>query len=276
MQSPEGRETHLILDHIGRCDSGSFHEDSYSDLAAVKQSERQKVLEFIVPYSTKIGPKILTMPGTSWVFETALIAACPPGTHVVGIESSLSVYYRAKLAMPMLSMASMRDIPPDFLEFTVMSERMRSYGNSAYTYARSTANRNGVRKCRSAHRLVHMKLSTFTSMLVTDYGQTTDQRRDFHQRFYSRTAAWLDFTGSMSKEIENSLRCLPLVMAAPTYSPEPKPVVITLFGGHDRFHGNEERVAHIVQVQPLFKPIKHWTYAGKNGSPMLTICGEIV
>lgn len=265
-----GLETRGLIDHIGRSDAGNFHLGSYSYLAHIKQEERAKVAEFILGYFPGIGPKILTMPGISWAFEIALINARPM-THVVGIENSATVYYRAARAMPMLCLQRLHARNRDF---AVMSERMRQYGRSSYTYARTTANQSS-KKTRSAHRLLLMKMSTFASMLVSDYGQTKQQIVDFHHRFCSRTAAWLDFTGSISKEIENSLRFLPFCLEAPHIS-SAKPVVITLFNGHDHFRGVEQRIAHLVQAQPLFKPIKHWTYAGKNGSSMLTVCGEIL
>lgn len=265
-----GVDTRELLDRIGRSRLGKFSGGDYSELALVKQQEREKVAAFILKYFPRVGPKVLSMPGTSWAFELRLIRSAPM-THVVGVEMKPAIYLQAKRAMPMLCL---HNVNPQWREFALVSERMCQYGTEHYTYARTMANEH-AQKTRSSHRLVMMRMSTFLSMLISDYGQTKGQRCAFHRRFCSRNAAWLDFTGSMSTELENCLRFLPFALEAPHIS-QAKPVVVTLFNGHDNFRGVESRIKHLTHVQPLFKPVEHWTYVGKNGSPMLTVCGEIV
>jgi len=263
-----------LIDHIGRNDAGRFYGQDYSELAAVKQRERDRVGAFMLPYFPNMRRlKILSMPGTSWAFEHAMIAA-RPGSHVVGVESSITVFHQSRRAMPERSLLDCKK--PGWVEhqgdkIIGLSNRTFRYGRASYTYARTSAN-FGEGKEVSAHRLLMMRMSTYASMLVTDYGQFPDERRYFHKRFCSRNSAWLDFTGSMSAEIENSLRHLPLCLVNDR---QPKPVVVTLFNGHDDYRGPEQRIARLRQVQPLFIPVKHWTYAGKNNSPMLTVCGTI-
>jgi hypothetical protein len=107
-------------------------------------------------------------------------------------------------------------------------------------------------------------------MLTTDYGATIEQRKEFYEKFYKRTAVWLDFTSTLCTSVELTLRGLPLCLM-----PDAKPVVITVLNGRDAFKGVETRVRRMVEVQPAFQVRDYWTYIGKGGVSMLTVCGAI-
>ena len=55
-----------------------------------------------------------------------------------------------------------------------------------------------------------------------------------------------------------------------------KPVAITLMGCRDAFHSTGQRVAAIKAAQPALDIVDAWTYVGKGGVSMLTVCGLIV
>jgi hypothetical protein len=251
------------LRHIGRNDvRGTYWDGDYAESAS-KQQERWRVADFIlrsIPAGQRIA--LLSLPGRFWAFENLLIGK-RPGTHVVGLEQSITTFLHSRRNMPGSNI--------ERKEYWPLSDRQLVYGNSSYAYARISANRR-TGKQFSSHRLLQIRSSVYASMLVTDYGQRIDQRNAFYRRFCHRNAVWLDYTSPLCGEVEETLRYLPLSLER---NAALKPVVITILGARDHFCGSENRIARIQRIQPAIKYASHWTYAGKGSAPMLTICGYI-
>ena len=118
-----------------------------------------------------------------------------------------------------------------------------------------------------------LSAEAYMTMMFTDYGATRTEKEDFGKRFYNRDAVWLDFTSFLCRSVEEVIKHLPFCLAT---TRKEKPVVLTLLNARDSYHGSDSRVARIVELQPAFKYENHWTYTGKNGSSMVTVCGTIV
>jgi len=257
-----------VLAQVGRSDfHGTYHDSEYGRSAA-KEAERERVLEYILSHGYE-RIRFLSMPGADWAFEHMLLDALP-ASQLVGLERSFSVYARARRAMPCGGKA--KGAPPNLRH---LQDRVLQYGAGNVVYSRVRANVSasglGPRSVRS-NRLLLMASDVYASMMATDYGATMDQRKEFFEKFYRRDAAWLDFTSTLCPTVEETLRHLPLCMHP---NDGGNPVVVTLRNGRDGCRGADARVDRITQIQPAFSVRDYWTYAGKNGSSMLTVCGVL-
>lgn len=271
MLSPESVSLAALIDSSGRSDvSGQYHADSYG-LEAIKQAEREKVLEHLMLWLCPHYPaKLLSMPGLSWAFENMLIAAHPKA-QVIGIERSHTIYLRSRRLIPGVKHSELS-------EYTSLQHRFMRFGIGDFHYSRVTMHRKregkgcGPKSYRS-NRLLNMDVETYMSMLTTDYRATMAERQDFNSRFYMRNCVWLDFTSQLCGSVERALQNLLFCFDA--QDKKPKPVAITIMNARDGIVGANNRVARILQLQPALIYDKHWTYVGKNGTPMLTFCGHV-
>ena len=253
-----------MLASAGRFDMGAYRHHIHG-AADEKFIDRQRVLNFILEHHVDTWRvKLLSFPGENWTFENMLLAA-KPASQVIGLERSFSVFAQSRRAIP---------VPTECCSQSAndLQDRLMSYGLGEIFYSRVAALRkkdHGLKRSIRSHRLVLMDSATFCSVLATDYRATNEQRDEFYHRFAGRNAAWLDFTGSIGKNVLETLSHLHFVMAPA----DDTPVCITVRNGRDGMRGVEERIARLVEAQPLFKPAKHWTYIGAGGSSMLTVCG---
>lgn len=260
-----------VLSACGRSDFvGTYHADGYAASDA-KQTERERVLDFILgqyPEEHRTV-RLLSMPGQDWTFERMLLAE-RKHAHMVGVERSFSVFARARRAMPtnLRTTEAMHETVSGFLH---VQDRVLPYGTGDFTYAKIRARRSGDKRGRS-HRLLLMDLATYTSALATDYRASLVERSEFAIKFCQRNAAWLDFTGTLCAGTEAALSNLHFVLDP--YARQ-IPVVVTVRNGRDRFRGAGNRIARIAELVQGFKAVDSWTYVGKGGVSMLTVCGVV-
>lgn len=258
------------VDAIGRSDfRGAYHGGDYAR-SGVKQTERERVLDYVLRVAREREDtpfiKLLSLPGLDWTFEQMMLRE-HPRTQIVGLEHSFSVFARARRAMP-------RGPLDRGAEGRHLQDRSLAYGSGSVTYSRIAANRPGSGKCGKrptrSNRLLLMEFATYVTMLTTDYGATFHQKREFHEKFWGRNAAWLDFTGTLCSSLEESLRHLPLC-----FDQGEHPLVLTFRNGRDLFQGVDARLRRLGTILPGFTIDDHWTYLGKAGGSMLTVCGRI-
>lgn len=262
---------------LGRSDyAGTYHSESYGLESASKQSEREKVLAFILSFiqDQKSSLKLLSLPGLDWTFERMVLAEHKL-SQFIGLEHSYSAFMRSRRAIPGVSRGfgiinKVKSITSDQAE---LSDRSFQFGHGNYTYSRRSAREDGNRRGTRANRLLYMKADTYMTMLASDYGATMEEKKAFNYKFFSRNAVWLDFTSQFCNSVKTCLEYLPMCIEATTHE---KPVVLTVMNARDSVSGVGNRIERILAVQPAFLYKDHWTYAGKNGTPMLTICGAII
>lgn len=264
------------LQHAGRADAATRYYKGRHARSAVKQEQRQKVADFILahfadnPYAYL---HCLSMPGEGWTFENLLLAAHPK-SQFVGIERSATVFANSRRAIP-------RGRFDRETEFIGLEDREIAYGRARIPYSRVSANRNGKpnkkgipggqgKKLSRSNRLLLCDMSAYLTMLVTDYGATMDEKKQFHDKFCKRNAAWLDFCGPLCASTEEAISSMHFALAT---KPRVIPVAITLMNCRDAYRSAEQRVARITKIQPGFRPVEHWTYVGGGGVSMLTVCG---
>lgn len=251
-----------IVEHIGRSDSsGNYYHKQNDKFLNEKHEQRQLVLDFILPYfSSDDRIRLLSMPGKSWSFENLLLLQ-HPNTHLVGLEASKTIFLQAARALPGLSWAD-------------YATRTCRFGNGQYMYSKRWVSTkwNGSR-ATACHRIIQMTASTFCNVLEADYHATVLDKRKFNTKFYYRNCAWLDFTSGFCAETEAAISKIhwPLWFEL---TPK-KPIAITMMFGRDISGGIPGRIRRIAKLQPRYEHKKHWVYSGKNGTPMITLCGEI-
>ena len=257
-------------ERLGRSDFiGTYHSNGYGQSEA-KQVERERVMKFILSYFSRESDflRLLSLPGFDWTFEQMLQSE-RRRVQFVGLERSCSAYARSRRAI-------CRGLFSESVERAQLQDRTIPYGRGNVVYSRIAANgkRNGKCGTRStrSNRLLLMDSATYTSMLVTDYGASMQEKKEFVDKFYRRSAVWLDFTSQLCNGVEQTLRWLPLCL---DHYREAVPVVVTVMNARDAYCGAQSRIERICEVQPEFAPIDHWTYVGKGGTSMLTVCGEI-
>ena len=256
-----------VLDHVGRSDYvGAYHSDAYGS-TETKQAERQKVLDFIVGFypDENYCVKLLSLPGIDWTFERMLLGE-RARSHFVGLEHSYSAFKRSRRAIPCLPGSQLTD-------HGHLQDRVFQFGRGDYFYSKALSRDKARNNTVRSNRILYMKSDAYATMLLTDYSATMQQKQEFNDRFYRRNAAWLDFTSQLCQSVETTIQNA-LMFMEPTTAP--KPLVITIMNARDGITGVESRIARIMKIQPAFVYDSHWTYAGKNGTPMLTVCGHVV
>lgn len=260
---------------LGRSDYvGGYHSESYGLTSLAKQVEREKVLSFITKYYAHHDcVKMLSLPGLDWTFERMLLAAHPM-SHLTGLEHSYSAFMRSRRAIPGVHKAwGMVNGKGQFTEEQAdLSDRQFRFGDGDYIYSRRSNRDNGAHRSVRANRLLYMQADTYMTMLCSDYGATMEQKRMFHSKFYRRNAVWLDFTSQFCKSVQTCLEWLPICLDS---GDDPKPIVLTLMNARDGVTGVQNRIDRILACQPALVYAGHWTYSGKNGTPMLTVCGTM-
>lgn len=257
------------LDAAGRSNFGGYHASDYT-ISDTKANERRRVAQFILDYSVGDFVWLLSMPGADWYFERLLQSLTAKPVQIVGIEENYAVYAQACRCMP--------EGYVDGAPRTEMQAQQRELhlGRARYNYCRTGFIRNrkgkGRRDVRS-HRLLMMPVESYACMALSDFGATMDDKRRFADKFMHRTAAWLDFTGPLCGRTISAISNLHFCMMA---DGKKKPVAITVMGCRDAFHSTADRVAAIKAAQPALSVVDAWTYVGKGGVSMLTVCGLIV
>lgn len=257
------------LDTAGRSGFGGYHVSDYT-ISDTKSNERRRVAEFILRHDLGDFIWLLSMPGADWYFERLLQSMTPKQVQIVGIEENYAVYAQACRSMP--------EGDCDGTPRTEMQAQQRELylGRARYNYCRTGFMRNrkgkGRRDIRS-HRLLLIPAESYATMALSDFGATMDDKRRFADKFMHRTAAWLDFTGPLCGRTIAAISNLHFCMMA---NGEKKPAAITVMGCRDTFHSTEQRVAAIKAAQPALDIVDAWTYVGKGGVSMLTVCGLIV
>lgn len=246
---------HDLLGGIGRSDIvGKFHGGDYELESPVKSDERRKVLEFFTEFfNPSQHLRALTLPGQYWYFEHLLNLA-HPNNQLVCLERSRTVFNR-----------SVHSIVNCHLD---LRRRWKDYGSGGYHYVSTCGQAPSARR----HCYLNMSSADYVSMLVTDYCATMEQKKVFNHKFCRRNAIWLDFTSCFCEETETTISHLNFCLDS---SPNLKPVVITMMYGRDIGGHEQGRIDHIQKLQPLFQYQNHWTYTGKNGTAMITICGTM-
>jgi len=265
------------IEALGRSDyKGRYHDNAYGLQSQDKQAERDRGLDYLLGwYGADDCVKLLSLPGLDWTFERQLLAV-RRYSQFVGLEHSYSAYMRSRRAIPGVDKARSWDqrtrketgISQDQ---AALSDRSMTFGRGEFVYSRRSARVENSNRGVRANRLLYMKSDTYATMLTTDYGATMQERKAFSDKFYFRNAAWLDFTSQFCESVRTTLANLHFCMAVG----RPKPVVVTMMNARDGVNGVDARISRIMACQPLFRYWDHWTYSGKNGTPMLTVCGSI-
>lgn len=260
-----------LVESLGRADiSGNYYHGNYWRSSDIKWLERERVLSFVLdiasgfPAETNI--RMLSMPGLSWVFETMLLLAAIK-TQLVCIERSKSIYQRAKKLIPTHLANSW---------IGELKERMVPYGNGTILYSRVHARNNDRRPhgfTNRSHRLLLMDLATYTSIFLTNYGATLQDRQSFSTRFYSRNAVWLDFVNQLGcAGTDQAISNLHWCLEPPDRQSYPKPICITVMNARDGLRGDDVRVAKMLALNTNLTYRDHWTFIGKGKVSMLTAC----
>lgn len=264
-------------DFLGRSDYvGAYHSKAYGLESITKQAEREKVLSFMLRYSKPEDcVKLLSLPGLDWTFERMLLAQ-RVFSHFVGLEHSYSAYMRSRRAIPGIAkawgMVNGKGVLTE--DQAALSDRQFRFGDGDYIYSRCSSREEGSKRSVRANRLLYMKADTYMSIFASDYRATMKEKIAFNSKFYQRNAVWLDFTSQFCKSVQTCLEWLPLCLES--RSGDPKPVVLTIMNARDGVTGVENRIDRILTCQSAFSYVDHWTYAGKNGTPMLSLCGTII
>jgi hypothetical protein len=255
------------LSHAGRSDfGGNYYSTEYGRTAA-KAVERARVFDYMMEaLGAHYRIRLLSLPSIDWAFERMFMARYRH-TQLVGLERSFSVYARARRQIPVGATDKIRKARD-------VQDRLMAYGNSTIAYSRVPAHRTHSKNpgpVWGANRLALMSAETYATVMTTDYRASMEQRKKFFTHFYMRNAAWLDFTGPLTAGLESVLTHAPLFMTPG----QPNPFVLTVLNCRDRFRGAEARIARMQEVQPAYQIDKHWTYEGKGGVSMLTVCGRM-
>lgn len=248
----------------------SYYKNDYNK-GDVKFRQRALVMRFMEKYLGDMpNPTFLTLPGESWLFEMMMLQRWPQASFV-GVEKSASTYARSRLSIPRnaLAMYHNRD---------EVQDREYAYGRSSLVYSRIS---NGVDNKgwspagtrRRSNRLVLMDVNNYLTMIAEDHGATLPQKKAFVYKFLHKHGVWLDYTGTLSPKTLRGIAHLHMCLGDTRF---PKPVVITVFNGRDKFKSKEERVAAIKAAQPGLDVRRVWTYKGAGGSSMLTVCGVMI
>jgi len=264
-------------EYLGRSDYiGAYHSEAYGLESTIKQAEREKVLDFILGFYGKPVDciKLLSLPGIDWTFER-MMRATRPMAHFVGLEHSYSAYMRSRRAIPGINAAYgiYKDKGVLCEEQAQLQDRQFRFGDGDYVYSRRSNREESHKRTIRANRLLYMKADTYMTMLASDYGATMEQKKAFNAKFMRRNAVWLDFTSQFCKSVQSCMEWLPLCLDG---GEDEKPVVITTMNARDGVTGVQNRIDRLIACQPAFIYKDHWTYLGKNGTPMLTVCGVVV
>lgn len=245
--------------------SGDVDTEYWKGAYSAKQDERERVLAFISDAVMRFprdnaNVRMLSLPGISWLFEHMLVQRFP--CQFVGLEKSATLYSRSRVAMP-----GIRD--SHLTANRRLTENTLQYGNATMVYSDVRTDAGFHAFTGRENRLLLMDAETYATVLFTDYCAPAEKKDLFNALFCRRNAVWLDYTGTLSPNVENTLRHLPFCMVPNKVR---KPVVITVMNARDYYHGDQERVDRMMQVQPALEYAKHWTYVGKGGVSMLSAC----
>lgn len=263
--SNEHATTQEIIDHSGRSDFvGSYHSGRYVNHEN-KHAQREKVLDYILTFNRDKPAsviRLLSLPGKDWTFENMLYLE-HQRTQFIGLEHSFSVYSQAKRSIPVSTNGRA-------LRYNHVQDREIPFGRGSVVYSRIASNclnkKSTGRRSSRSNRLLLMDSETYMTMMYVDYGAYLDQKKEFFEKFYWRNTVWLDFTSPLCSSVESTIRHLPICLSNGKI-----PVVITLMNARDKYHGIDERVNRIQQIQPLLKVNDTYTYLGKGNVSMLTL-----
>lgn len=259
-------------DFLGRSDFvGQYHSNQYGLDSTSKQRERERVLDFILSSMHESDSiNLLSLPGLDWTFERMMLAR-KPRSQFVGLEHSYSAYMRSRRSIPGTCEAYglVNGVGCLSRDQAALSDRQFSFGRADYVYSRVSATAESKSRTNRANRLLMMKAEVYMTMLCSDFGADFKDKKAFNEKFYRRNAIWLDFTSQFCKGIKVCLENLHFCLSP---SGKEKPVVLTMMNARDGVSGVERRIRRVLDCQPNLNLAEHWTYIGKNGTPMLTMC----
>lgn len=249
----------MLAESLGRSDTrGNFHSDDYERMSNDKSAERTRVADFILGrFQPHWWLYPLTMPGAYWYFE-AQIARRHERTQFVGLERSATVF--------VCSLASMAGATQ------AMAVKSMRFGNGGYEYARTPAFPAHPDNTARSHRLLCMTSDAYVMAAAGLIEGSGKQRHKFRMKFCRRNAVWLDFTSGFSESVDATIRHLGAIVSERFAS---IPVALTFMYGRDITGKEIGRLNHIHKLNPNFEPLDYWTYSGKNGTPMMTVCGML-
>lgn len=263
-------------DFLGRSDyAGQYHSESYGFASETKQTERERVLDFILSFAfSHDSIHCLSLPGIDWTFERMLLKR-NPRSQFVGLEHSYSAYMRSRRSIPGTNQAYglMGGVGCLSQEQAALSDRQFTFGSADYVYSRRSAISESTSRLNRANRLLFMKADVYMTMLCSDFGATFSEKKAFNQKFFRRNVVWLDFTSQFCKGVQTCVENLHFCLMP---SDQAKPVVITMMNGRDGVRGVDARIRQVLDCQPGLTLADHWTYTGKNGTSMLTMCCSMV
>lgn len=244
---------------LGRSDvRGGFHGHDYERLSNDKSAERTRVADFILQrFKSHNWLYPLTLPGAYWYFE-AQLARRHERTQFVGLERSATIFTQ--------SLASMAGAT------TALAVKPMRFGNGGYEYARTPAFPNHMDNTARSHRLLCMSSDTYVLAASGLIESNRKERNKFWRKFCRRNAVWLDFNSGFCEAVDTTIRNLDAVTNGRGHA---VPVALTFMYGRDIAGKQIGRLNHIHKLNPKFEPVDYWTYAGKNGTPMMTVCGML-
>lgn len=248
---------------FGCDDALKYHDEEYG-ASNQKFDEREKVLEFMLGhFSPGETFRPLTLPSLNWRFENMALMRHEGPCHFVGVERSVSIFHKAKHRMPKQGNG-----------IYSLAHHTHTMGSADFEYSRARARWGCKRKNGSDqnHRYLNLGLSDYFSMLSETYGASWQERKKYCFKFMRRNAAWLDFTSMFCREVDRSLALFPICLDS---NPNPKPLVVTVMFGRDMAGGESARVKRVESLVHGYRHCKQWSYRGKSGTRMLTICGVV-
>jgi len=231
----------------------AYHQESsnYERTSSSKMLERELIADFILSYFTKKRQvQLLSNPGQYWYFEH-LINLRHKRCRFIGIEKSLEIMEKSRSSMVGIGQN----------QFFTNNRKFGEIYITQYTTKQSS--------------WFNCNLSTFCTMLTTDYGADMTTKQIWNERYFQNNAAWLDFTSPICDEVRITLENLHLVMAP---SKKLRPVVVTLMYGRDTVQlGNfeEGRAKYLEEHIQGYKCVSTRVYSGLNGCRMITLFGHM-
>lgn len=248
----------LAVELLGRSDRATrYYADEYERTSNEKAGQRRKVADFLLSH---FRPNeivyLLTLPGEFWFME-AYVLRQHRLAQIVGLERSETTFSRSLKCMPNAHDELLR--------------RQVRFGSGTFEYACSPAMPHiHDRNTAHSHRHLRMSSQTYVGVRHDAYDANCGERKSFANKFYRRNAIWLDFTSGFCAGVDETVAGLTRVL----HEHWPQcPVSLTFMYGRDIGGKELGRIDHLRRIQPAFLPQSYWIYAGKNGTPMMTVCG---
>ncbi len=242
----------------------SFIQREFSgENEAVKAPQRDRVAAHILKFHPKCSSKrlrLFCLPGLRWGFEH-LISGSRENVDFIGVERNFTLLEESRLHMPGLESGR------------VLHESLKT----GYVFGRAN----------SRARVLWSTCSAFMSLGDEDF-ESKQRRKAWWAEWGNWSAAWLDFSGPISREM---VACLGRLEAHCDIFANRVPVAVTFLAAREALDitqainssgtGPDRRTSFLVNflngaLHRRFELTDAWTYASAAGVPMGMLLGEFV